>query len=991
MSAKFYPKVLIIILSLLLGFSSLTKANRIREKAFYGEMNLSKSPDIGEEATLTLSFDSLLDESFKADIRFWIPNGISARTQTKFDDAYIHARTTGNRYSVVVLVNEIGNYTFRASIYARLSNGRLIRQHFYTHLLVTSTSSQKSQSPFNVEMVNIGSSRLNTNINNRKSAIVNQQSIQVVGSVSYFDINESKLLPVKGLKMILVKDNLLIDEELATSYTDDNGRFEFTPISKNLDVRLDLYIVASFDNDIVYITNRSNRIYELESDIARDVKDDLEFELELDQKPELGSIFNTITKVHNFFLNKSGWSRRRLQVVWPASGNISYYYVEALGKKITAEKLNIIEEDAWEKITIYHEYGHSVMTAAYENDLNALPQSDYNKNHWLHTVSDPDFAMSEGWAEFVEAAVEDNALNVTGYINANEPNIETNKWWTGDNQGNGNNKAGENVEGAVASILWDITDTKDSIDLSPNIDDDGIDDMFPQLWTIFVEDRPTSITDIAVGWRNRSFPKLNELESIYAEHHALSKINSPPVVAILNPSQEIVADDDITIRWNVNEPDGDDYKVDLLSTYQNRKFSIISSLSSNVNEYSWNIQSLREGVYNIIIQAVDSHGATTQETSDSKIFIDHSPLMPPEVFSNTHPEQSKWYADNSPSFEFNTSPENDSGRKYSYIIDRETDTIPDKRYDHIGNSLEIQGLTDSEWYLHIRALDELGYWTEPSHFSVKIDTSPPPTVKNVVWDRKDGNVILLWDSVDDVSGIQGYQVRVDVNSFDFSEGLFYDDFSTNTQKTFELPPGSTYYAKVKAKNGAGLLSRNWSILTSVEIEAVNPYDINKDGKVDIFDLVLVAKNFGRIIEEPIAENPDVNNDGKVDIFDLVLIGSHFGETQENMASSNNIIAKSEPQTRLYQNYPNPFNPETWIPYTLENDTKVTIKIYEQSGKLVREIFRGYQKAGDYTNRTKAAFWDGKNKYGEEVPSGIYFYTLQAENNPPLSRKMLIVK
>ena len=83
------------------------------------------------------------------------------------------------------------------------------------------------------------------------------------------------------------------------------------------------------------------------------------------------------------------------------------------------------------------------------------------------------------------------------------------------------------------------------------------------------------------------------------------------------------------------------------------------------------------------------------------------------------------------------------------------------------------------------------------------------------------------------------------------------------------------------------------------------------------------------------------------------------------------------QNRLLQNYPNPFNPETWIPYQLAEAAEVTMKIYDANGLMVRALELGYQPAGKYDTRNRAAYWDGRNKHGESVVSGIYFCTLTA--------------
>jgi hypothetical protein len=64
---------------------------------------------------------------------------------------------------------------------------------------------------------------------------------------------------------------------------------------------------------------------------------------------------------------------------------------------------------------------------------------------------------------------------------------------------------------------------------------------------------------------------------------------------------------------------------------------------------------------------------------------------------------------------------------------------------------------------------------------------------------------------------------------------------------------------------------------SVYVEGELPWDVNKDGQVDIIDMVLVGRHLGETIKEPVSPNPDVNGDGVVDIKDLNLINKHFGE------------------------------------------------------------------------------------------------------------------
>ncbi len=91
-----------------------------------------------------------------------------------------------------------------------------------------------------------------------------------------------------------------------------------------------------------------------------------------------------------------------------------------------------------------------------------------------------------------------------------------------------------------------------------------------------------------------------------------------------------------------------------------------------------------------------------------------------------------------------------------------------------------------------------------------------------------------------------------------------------------------------------------------------------------------------------------------------------------------------------QNIPNPFNPETWIPYQLTEDADVAIKIHNVTGELVRTLDLGYKPAALYISRDKSAYWDGRNEAGEQVSSGVYFYSIQA-GDFAATKKMVVAK
>ena len=201
-------------------------------------------------------------------------------------------------------------------------------------------------------------------------------------------------------------------------------------------------------------------------------------------------------------------------------------------------------------------------------------------------------------------------------------------------------------------------------------------------------------------------------------------------------------------------------------------------------------------------------------------------------------------------------------------------------------------------------------------------------------------------------------------------------------------------------------------------------DVNRDGRVSILDLILVAQQLGRRVA---ADSPvDLNNDGVVSILDLILAARAIGNTtasappaagaesvdaamieawiaqarleddgslafKQGIENLENLLASLIPEeTALLANYPNPFNPETWIPYQLAESAEVTLTIYDTNGQLVQRLEVGHQAAGMYQSRSRAAYWDGRNQLGESVASGLYFYTLTT-GDFTATRRMLILK
>ena len=137
-------------------------------------------------------------------------------------------------------------------------------------------------------------------------------------------------------------------------------------------------------------------------------------------------------------------------------------------------------------------------------------------------------------------------------------------------------------------------------------------------------------------------------------------------------------------------------------------------------------------------------------------------------------------------------------------------------------------------------------------------------------------------------------------------------------------------------------------------------------------------------------------DGTILLWDFTTPAT-WGEIKQLTAvsDSNRMPNLSAPAnapaaTLLLPNYPNPFNPETWIPYQLAKPSEVLLKIYDMKGQTVRTLVMGHQPTGVYQSRGQAAYWDGRNRQGETVASGVYFCTLTAGDSRA-TRKMLVGK
>ena len=555
------------------------ESDRLRPRFFEGRLSVSPVPLVGQRATVSLELTAISDDCEGATIQFRAPAGVALLGRSIFENQYF-PRGLSYRYFTDIEALEEGSYALQATVYFRLSDGRRRAEHFFTYLVAGKTDSQAGgaeiwkhggppRRPFA-----LAPPRFAAPIITRSGV---GGTVTVSGYITYYDDNMSLEVPIRRIMVELFEKDEHGSQRIDSTYTDNDGFYSFDGVS-NVDPEdetgRDIQLRISSENEVLKITDGREILYRFDSFTVHNVSDgQINIDYSLDDRNQhrgLGHIFNCVIDAYDFLQKNVGWHRRKITVRWPYGewSKYRYKYYLVVGT-IYQEYIQVPAGKEWDRTTMLHEYGHSVMTALYGYNVQSLPQDSFQGGHSVYTVSDPGLAMKEGWAEFFEALVDNSAYNVVAYLNADTPNIESNGWWTGDIEGSGSNMQGEIVEGAVASILWDIADTAHSRDGTPGLDDDDMEGMLEEIWDLMLRYRPVNILEFWDYWVENGYGQIPSLYSIYTSH---SVEVAPP--------------------WDVNE-DGTVDSLDLIiiGSYFGQKISIPVQPNPDVN---------RDGEVNIL-------------------------------------------------------------------------------------------------------------------------------------------------------------------------------------------------------------------------------------------------------------------------------------------------------------------------------------------------------------------------------------------------------
>ncbi|MDP2807952.1 MAG: FlgD immunoglobulin-like domain containing protein [bacterium] len=152
---------------------------------------------------------------------------------------------------------------------------------------------------------------------------------------------------------------------------------------------------------------------------------------------------------------------------------------------------------------------------------------------------------------------------------------------------------------------------------------------------------------------------------------------------------------------------------------------------------------------------------------------------------------------------------------------------------------------------------------------------------------------------------------------------------------------------------------------------------------------------GDVLGARVAPAGDVDSCGR----DEFLVSNYYADSSNMIwlckyTGPDGITGEPEFKTqnlkfKIYQNSPNPFSQSTIIKYQLSQAGRVSLKVYNVAGQLVKTLIIGQVGAGQHTVK-----WDGRDNIGNKVSSGIYIYRLSAvgqAENKDMTKKLVVLR
>ena len=457
--------------------------------------------------------------------------------------------------------------------------------------------------------------------------------VVVRGYIYYLDQNNQRK-PVSCATVNLYDktwygiDRLLTDiySNPCSTWTNHEGYYEFEPV-ENVDEiggsgTLDLYIELLCDSGAVKVVPVlpvnvwPYRGYSTVSwDVhARDSPYTISMTVTDPEKKGCWGIYDAILEAYQATETLFGYRIPKINVVWPWPWThfADLWLLQYIGIESGYE---------WDKDVVDHEYGHWVMHQLYGGNV---PSVDYGPDgvHYWSSHENAETAWVEGWANFYSVAIRDDRYFWSYDLES--------QWPTGDD-----------VEGAIACILWDIYD-------SPATDDDELSMGLAPIWDV-MKNYVTSghhafnVHESWDGWFARGHDHFQQMWDIF-NAHGISKphLNVWPSSLYFTRSGtqsfNIQNDGGETLTWSASESAS--WIIDLspssgsLSSGQTESVSVTVSVAGlSAGHYSHEISvTSNDGTATITVN-LDIPAIIEINPNGGKIYVDDSPITTPTTYA----------------------------------------------------------------------------------------------------------------------------------------------------------------------------------------------------------------------------------------------------------------------------------------------------------------------------------------------------------------------
>ncbi len=356
--------------------------------------------------------------------------------------------------------------------------------------------------------------------------------------------------PLRDAKVEIWDSDESGDTLLETTHTDNSGYYTSGNIENNDSEGSgqDIYVkVFATDDRSVRVTDfsSSSNLYYSATEVQNDVSDgevDLgSYSIDDSNNRMAWYIYDVIANdAFDYLADNVGWRNSyNLQVRWSPTNTSQGTYYRPGGS------IDLLAGDRWDSDVFLHEYGHFVMYKIYGD---SMPPSPSCYSHYWGSHSSLGCAWTEGWANFLQAAIQndrfyDDTEDMILHIDFEPP-------------APGADHAED--EGAVAASLWDIFDpvsTSETWDAIGN----GINGASNNgIWSIMSRDGPTDFIEFYNYWMNSSNGYNPEITAIFQQHQ-IDLDTTRPRVTITTPTSDstyTTSNSELTIGGTASENEG---------------------------------------------------------------------------------------------------------------------------------------------------------------------------------------------------------------------------------------------------------------------------------------------------------------------------------------------------------------------------------------------------------------------------------------------------